>query len=386
MSASLTLRPLQIGDEAAFDAAAASFLTPEPSDSNPEKPPFGFAFRREESADFSSYVRRVEAWSRGEELPEGWAPNTFLVAEVAGEIVGRVSIRHQLSDHLLRIGGHVGYGVVPAHRRKGYAREMLRQALPIMKRLGIERALVTCDDDNVGSYKSIEANGGVLETRTVVPEHGPQTVRRYWIDLGHAAWNQRGYDVWSAFYDSYPNSTVAADEAGFPAFWAHVRGERVLEIGCGTGRHTVKLAAQGNDVTALDLSPGMLAVARTKPGLENVRFLETDLFAFVPEKPFEVIVAALVFEHVADLQALFVRVATLLAPGGTLFFSEIHPARGKLAHFKRPEDEVVVHLASEPHTEAAYERAIEAAGLRLVSRRDVGGQMTQVWTVERRTS
>lgn len=74
--------------------------------------------------------------------------------------------------------------------------------------------------------------------------------------------NAAGYDTWSATYDTDPNSTVFADEHAFPMAWKAVRAQRVLEIGCRKGRHTEKLVAQGNHVTALDLARGMLDVAR----------------------------------------------------------------------------------------------------------------------------
>lgn len=83
-------------------------------------------------------------------------------------------MRHRLNEHLLEGGGHIGYDVRPTARRRGYATAMLRDALRKAAELGIEKALLTCDDDNVGSYKVIEANGGVMED----VRHGR---RRYWV-------------------------------------------------------------------------------------------------------------------------------------------------------------------------------------------------------------
>ena len=170
----LTLRPLITADEAAFRNAVAEFRAIEPS--------WDFAFHFEGVTDFTAYVRRLEDWSKGRDLAPRFVPNTFLIALVDGEIVGRISIRHELNDFLVRLGGHVGYGVLPSCRRRGYATAMLRAALPVCKDLGLDRILLTCDDDNVASRRVIEANQGSLEN---VVSDATLTVpkRRYWIDL-----------------------------------------------------------------------------------------------------------------------------------------------------------------------------------------------------------
>lgn len=107
-------------------------------------------------------------------------PATFLVAEVDGEIVGRTSIRHGLNDFLARFGGHIGYGIRPAYRRQGYATEILRQSLEVARRVGVDPALVICDDGNAGSAGAIERCGGVLDAVADGPE-GHGQIRRYWV-------------------------------------------------------------------------------------------------------------------------------------------------------------------------------------------------------------
>jgi predicted acetyltransferase len=146
---------------------------------SPEVPNFlhyyqaGMPFRR--------YLEVLAERARGENLPPDHVPSTFLFAFVGARIVGRVSIRHTLNDFLARAGGHIGYVVVPEFRRRGYATSILRQSVQIAREtLGMTRVLVTCNADNVGSIKTIEHNGGTLETIVSVPG-SDKPLCRYWI-------------------------------------------------------------------------------------------------------------------------------------------------------------------------------------------------------------
>ena len=98
-------------------------------------------------------------------LRKGWVHCTYFWMVEGDELIGYVAIRHRLSPWLLDQGGHVGYGVRPSRRREGHATRALGLALVEARALGIERALVTCDHDNVASRRTIERNGGVLEDR-----------------------------------------------------------------------------------------------------------------------------------------------------------------------------------------------------------------------------
>lgn len=129
---------------------------------------------------WAEILAQVAREASGVGLPEGRVPADFLVAEADGVVVGRVSIRHRLTPFLLREGGHVGYAVGRAHRRRGHATEMLRQSVRRLAAIGVDRVLVTCDDDNVASARTIEANGGVLEDVVDVGGGRPGK-RRYWI-------------------------------------------------------------------------------------------------------------------------------------------------------------------------------------------------------------
>jgi predicted acetyltransferase len=124
------------------------------------------AARWDDPAEFASYVRRLRADAlEGSPRPEGYVPSTTLWWVDDAEYLGRLAIRHRLTDHLLNVGGHIGYDIRPAARRRGHATAMLAAALPVARGLGIDRALLTCDVDNIASRKVIEANGGVLEDK-----------------------------------------------------------------------------------------------------------------------------------------------------------------------------------------------------------------------------
>jgi predicted acetyltransferase len=110
------------------------------------------------------------------ELPAGRVPCTYLWMVEDDAFVGYVAIRHRLTERLLEEGGHIGYAVRPTRRRQGHATRALRLALVEARSLGIDRALVTCDDDNLPSRLTIEHAGGVFEDR-----RGAK--RRYWFGL-----------------------------------------------------------------------------------------------------------------------------------------------------------------------------------------------------------
>ena len=122
---------------------------------------------------WDEYLARIARLSGGEGLLPGLVPWTDLYGVVDGVVVGRVSVRHRLTDSLARVGGHTGYGVRPAYRRRSYATALLRAGLALAREHGIDPALVTCDDDNLGSATVIERCGGVLENVWTSPTAAP---------------------------------------------------------------------------------------------------------------------------------------------------------------------------------------------------------------------
>ena len=130
--------------------------------------------------DFDAYLEHLELKAP----TDGKVPGSvfFLLDEERDRLLGAVNIRHYLNAYLLHEGGHIGDGIRPSERRKGYATEMIRLALDECRTLGIERVLMVCDRDNIGSAKSIINNGGVLENEFVNDEGVIE--QRYWIRIG----------------------------------------------------------------------------------------------------------------------------------------------------------------------------------------------------------
>ena len=156
-------------------------------------------YRREflecgDSMDGTDGLRRMEdpeKWvdhcclsKNHDSVPEGRVPATqyIFVREEDNKIVGMLQIRHYLNDYLEKYGGHIGYSVAPSERRKGYASQMLNRALPKCKKMGIDKVLITCIDNNEGSRKTILANGGLYESTVYEPDE-KVLLERYWITL-----------------------------------------------------------------------------------------------------------------------------------------------------------------------------------------------------------
>ena len=164
----LVLRELTLGDETAFLEAYQAF----------QDPNFVFALEYDPQISFAEYLAKLDKIKRGIDLPVDRVPASLHFGFVDGVIVGRVSFRHTLNDWLSKHGGHLGYGVVPQYRQKGYATEMLRQVLSIVKAQGVSKVLLI--PVNGVSKKVVEACGGVFESETVDGK-----ALQYWIQVGN---------------------------------------------------------------------------------------------------------------------------------------------------------------------------------------------------------
>ncbi|OGR57270.1 MAG: hypothetical protein A2X36_14385 [Elusimicrobia bacterium GWA2_69_24] len=181
---------------------------------------------------------------------------------------------------------------------------------------------------------------------------------------------EEGYDRWAEVYDSDGNPLIAMEEPVVDELLGPVKGLAVADIGCGTGRHALRLAAKGAAVTGVDFSEGMLAKARAKPGAEAVRFIRHDLARPLPLRAgsCDRVVCALVLEHIADLEKFFRDLKRICRRDGRIVLTAMHPAlwlKGQSARFYDPQTGREVRPHSHRQSLSDYVMAAAAAGLRI---------------------
>ena len=176
-----------------------------------------------------------------------------------------------------------------------------------------------------------------------------------------------GYDQWAASYDQDENPLPALEEPLVRELLGDVHGLDVLDLGCGTGRHSIHIASAGARVTAFDFSSEMLAQARKKTDGCNPRFQVHDLSQPLPfpADHFDRVLCALVVDHIEHLDKLFSEMHRVCRPDGNVIVSGMHPAmtlRGVQARFRVPGTDRKIWLASHPHEMSDYVMAAARAG------------------------
>lgn len=137
----------------------------------------------------AAFIEKAELYARPDaELPDGHVGCDYfwIVDEEApaGErVVGFIAFRHELNDWLRRVGGHIGYSVRPSRRQEGIVTRALQLVLDRARAAGLDRVMLTCDDDNPGSYRTIERAGGELHDTVDAADAGHPRLRQYWIAL-----------------------------------------------------------------------------------------------------------------------------------------------------------------------------------------------------------
>lgn len=181
---------------------------------------------------------------------------------------------------------------------------------------------------------------------------------------------QTAYDLWSDYYDSEENPLIALEETRMVEFLAGLDGLEILDLGCGTGRQSIRAQQQGAAVTAIDFSEGMLNKAKAKPGASGIKFIRHDLSKKLPfrGKSFDGVISSLVLEHIPSLKEVYSEVARVCKNGAFVVNTMLHPAMnlvGLEPRFFHPVSGEEVRAASEGHQISDYCNAGMLAGLRL---------------------
>lgn len=182
---------------------------------------------------------------------------------------------------------------------------------------------------------------------------------------------QEGYDRWSAIYDAEGNPLIALEEPVVASLLGGTAGLAIADIGCGTGRHALQLAAGGARVTAVDFSDGMLSKARDKAqrlGLANATFLQHNLLEPLPlpGAHFDRVICCLVFDHIPQPESLFSELRRICKTDGRVIVSVMHPAmmlKGLSARFADPVTGQEVRPESSPNVISDYVMGALSAGL-----------------------
>ena len=219
--------------------------------------------------EYKTWLVKKQQEAEQEGLADGWkVPSTTYWLYVDGTPVGFGNVRKFLTDALRKQGGHIGYGIAPQYRRKGYGRELLRQLLREAGAVGIDEALLTIHADNIPSRKVALANGGVITE---------QTDERIWIRINTKEQmdNQVLVDFWSEALEMSDEDReelgrcgtenwkeLAPSEKLFAAAVSLGTRKKVLDYGCGNGWAGI-IAAKSScpDVTAADMAPGAARAA-----------------------------------------------------------------------------------------------------------------------------
>jgi ubiquinone/menaquinone biosynthesis C-methylase UbiE len=181
---------------------------------------------------------------------------------------------------------------------------------------------------------------------------------------------REGYDRWAEVYDTDGNPLVLLEEPHVIRLLGDVNGLRVLDVGCGTGRHTIRLAQSGSEVIGLDFSEGMLAKAREKAGTGAARFIQHDIATRLPFDPgtFDRVLCCLALDHVVDLRGFFSELRRVCRREGSIVTSVMHPAlmlKGVQARFHDASTGREIRPKSASHQVSDYVLAAVDSGLRL---------------------
>lgn len=138
-----------------------------------------------EFSDISDWLNHLFLYENRDTMPnKSFVPGHqyVLLRPADNKVLGMLHLRLELNDYLKEIGGHIGYSIAPSERNKGLGTEILAHGLKKASEFQLDKVLVTCDEDNLGSAKIIEHNHGVFDS-LIFDEFSKKYIKRYWIDL-----------------------------------------------------------------------------------------------------------------------------------------------------------------------------------------------------------
>ncbi|MBN2300099.1 MAG: GNAT family N-acetyltransferase [Acholeplasmataceae bacterium] len=169
---SLRLRRLRLSDKAAYLAYLSEW------DDLSKVIPHSSQMQ---GLSYEDYLFQLKQRERGLNLPFDRVPGiTYILVDDQHVIYGVLNLRLRLNDHLLKYDGHIGYGIAPSKRQKGYGKQILKLGLNICKKRGMDKILITCNEENLASEGIIKSQGGILENRVYKTDG---YIKRYWIQI-----------------------------------------------------------------------------------------------------------------------------------------------------------------------------------------------------------
>ncbi|MFT5468018.1 MAG: ubiquinone/menaquinone biosynthesis C-methylase UbiE [Verrucomicrobiales bacterium] len=259
----------------------------------------------------------------------------------------------------------------PKHARRGVGSAIMATCEEAIHDAGFSRVeiVATLSGEPLYAkfgYETIERFGIPLDGAPDLP--AARMTKQIDVGVPQVVSTQDGYDAWSEFYDDENNPLVTIEAELVQQLLGEVDGISVADVGCGTGRHALELAAQGANVTAVDFSEGMLDKARSKPGAEAVNWVQHDLQTGLPfaDASFDRVISCLVFDHVRNLDFAMGEMRRVCRPSGFLVISTFHPflnLRGSQARFIDRKTGQRIQPASVEHDISAYVLAANRAGL-----------------------
>jgi malonyl-CoA O-methyltransferase len=177
-----------------------------------------------------------------------------------------------------------------------------------------------------------------------------------------------GYDLWSQRYDDYDNPLILLEEPIIRELIGPVMGLQIADIGCGTGRYSIRLAKEGGFVTGVDFSNGMLNVLRSKKISGSLRLIEHDLNQDLPleSNAFDLVISCLVIEHLPNIDRILGEMSRICKSGGNVIISDFHPEmirRGYHARFRLAPEEQKFQIHGSYRTVSDYVMAAKRSKL-----------------------